>query len=47
VARLPPERIAAIAPDVHATAAEIADLWPSRKVMEAMMGQTSLRVANG
>ncbi|CAN7765844.1 IclR family transcriptional regulator [Variovorax sp. LjRoot175] len=47
VARLPPERIAAIAPDVQATAAEIADLWPSRKVMEAMMGQTPLKVANG
>ena len=47
VARLPPERIAAIAPDVQATAAEIADLWPSRKVMEAMMGITPLKVANG
>ncbi|MDQ0586535.1 IclR family acetate operon transcriptional repressor [Variovorax paradoxus] len=47
VARLPPERIAAIAPDVQATAAEIADLWPSRKVMEAMMGITPLKVSNG
>jgi len=47
VARLPPERIAAIAPDVQATAAEIADLWPSRKVMEAMMGMTPLKVSNG
>ena len=47
VTRLAPERIAAIAPDVQATAAEIADLWPSRKVMESMMGQTPLKVANG
>jgi DNA-binding IclR family transcriptional regulator len=46
-ARLTPERIPAIAPDVQATAAEIADLWPSRKVMEAMMGQTPLKVSNG
>ncbi|WP_207717441.1 IclR family transcriptional regulator [Caenimonas soli] len=46
-ARLTPERMAAIAPDVQATAAEIADLWPSRKVMEAMMGQTPLKVSNG
>jgi IclR family acetate operon transcriptional repressor len=47
VSRLPPERIAAIAPDVQATVAEIADLWPSRKVMLATMGQTPLKVANG
>lgn len=46
-ARLTPERMAAIAPDVQATTAEIADLWPSRKVMEAMMGQTPLKVSNG
>ena len=47
VARLPPERLADIAPDVQATAAEIADLWPSRKVMEATMGLTALKVSNG
>ena len=47
VARLTPERLAAVAPDVQATAAEIADLWPSRKVMEAMMGLTPLKVSNG
>jgi DNA-binding IclR family transcriptional regulator len=47
VARLPPERLAAIAPDVQATAAEIADLWPSRKVMEAMMGLAPLKASNG
>jgi DNA-binding IclR family transcriptional regulator len=46
-ARLPPDRIAAIAPDVQATAAEIADLWPSRKVMEAMMVITPLKASNG
>ena len=46
-ARLTRERIAAIAPDVQATAAEIADLWPSRKVMEAMMGLTPLKAFNG
>jgi len=46
VARLTPDRIAAIAPDVQATAAEIADLWPSRKVMEAMMGLAPLKVSN-
>jgi hypothetical protein len=32
---------------VQATAAEIADLWPSRKVMEAMMGLTPLKASNG
>jgi IclR family acetate operon transcriptional repressor len=31
---------------VQATAAEIADLWPSRKVMEATMGLTPLKVSN-
>jgi IclR family transcriptional regulator, acetate operon repressor len=47
VARLPPARIADIAPDVQATAAEIADLWPSRKIMQATMGLTPLKVLNG
>ena len=47
VARLPPTRLADIAPDVQATAAEIADLWPSRKVMQATMGVTPLKVSNG
>jgi IclR family transcriptional regulator, acetate operon repressor len=47
VARLPPARIAEIAPDVQATAAEIADLWPSRKVMQATMGLPALKVSNG
>ncbi len=47
VTRLGRERIAAIAPDVQATATEIADLWPSRKVMQATMGLASLKVSNG
>lgn len=47
VARLTPERIAAIAPDVQATAAEISDLWPSRKVMEATMGLAPMKAAHG
>ena len=47
VARLPLARFAAIAPDLRATATEIADLWPSRKVMEATMGLAPLKVANG
>lgn len=47
VSRLTRDRIKEIAPDVQATATEIADLWPSRKVMEASMGLASLRVANG
>ena len=47
VARLTAERIATIAPDLQATAAEIADFWPSRKVMETMMGATPLKVSNG
>lgn len=47
VARLTLERIAAIAPDVQATAAEISDLWPSRKVMLSTMGLTPLKVSNG
>jgi IclR family acetate operon transcriptional repressor len=46
VARLPPTQIAAIAPDLQATAAEIADLWPSRKVMESAMGLATVKAAN-
>lgn len=47
VSRLQPAQISAIAPDVQATAAEIADLWPSRKIMEATMGLAPLKVSNG
>lgn len=47
VARLTPDRITAIAPDIKATAVEISNLWPSRKVMEAMMGATPLKASNG
>ena len=47
VARLPLTRIATIAPDLQATAAEIAELWPSRKVMEATMGLSQTSALNG
>lgn len=47
VARLPLAKIATIAPDLQATAAEIADLWPSRKVMQATMGLAPLKASNG
>jgi IclR family acetate operon transcriptional repressor len=47
VARLTPNRITEIAPDLKATAAEIADLWPSRKIMEATMGLNPLQGSNG
>jgi DNA-binding IclR family transcriptional regulator len=47
VARLTLTQIAAIAPDLQATAAEISDLWPSRKVMQATMGAAQLKTSNG
>lgn len=47
VARLPASRIAEIAPDLKATAAEISDLWPSRKVMESTMGLAPLKTSIG
>ena len=49
VVRFPPRPC--VEPQVRAlqdvdAAAEIADLWPSRKVMEATMGLTPLKVSN-
>jgi DNA-binding IclR family transcriptional regulator len=46
-ARLTPERMATIAPDVQATATEISGLWPSRNVMQATMGLAGAKASNG
>jgi len=45
-ARLTLKRIAEVVPDLKATATEIAELWPSRKVMDATMGLNPLKGFN-
>jgi IclR family transcriptional regulator, acetate operon repressor len=46
-ARLTPARMEEFAPDLEATTNEIADIWPSRRVMEFITGDRSVRVARG
>ena len=46
IARIPRDRMEQIAPDVQATANEIADLWPSRRVVDFVTGNNLKKAAN-